>query len=87
MENKFHLDILTPSKVIYDGDVLSVIVPAYKGEMGILAHHEPFLACIKEGDIKVRDVSGKNSAFKVSGAGFLKVRENKAVILLDPEKN
>lgn len=83
MAEKFHLNITTPDKVIYDGTITSLIAPGATGYLGILAHHRPIATLLSAGDITIKDGEGKESIFHSSGSGFLEVSNNSATMLLD----
>lgn len=86
MASTFRLNITLPSKIIYDGEASSLIVPAELGYLGVLAHHAPIIARLKAGEITVRDSVGKDISFELDSNGFLEFSENKATLLLDSLK-
>ncbi len=74
------LDILTPDKTLYSGDVTSVILPGSKGQFQILKNHAAIVSSLDKGTIKVQTADGKNEMFEVSG-GVVEVLNNKIVVL------
>ena len=82
MESTFHLEIISPEKVVYRGAASSLVVPAEYGYMGILAHHAPLVAHLVRGKIIVRDEAGKVETLQTSG-GFMEVSRNQATVVLD----
>ncbi len=78
----FDLLIQSPDRKIFEGSVESLVAPASKGYVGILAHHAPFITMLGRGKITVRDAAGKITAFDCSGGGFLEVAQNKATLLI-----
>ena len=46
------LEIVTPDKNIFSGDIVSVSFPGSNGEFGIQENHAPIVATLKEGKIK-----------------------------------
>ncbi len=84
----FLLQIVTPLRVVFSEQVESLIVPAYEGFLGVMAHHAPLVALIKPGPLWLRksaeDVlpSRNEEVFACSG-GILEVRENVATLLAD----
>lgn len=83
MEKNFHVDILTPKETIYSADVISMVVPAQLGYLGVLANHAPLVANILPGKITVREASGGLREFKVKSKGILEVFSNNATLLMD----
>jgi len=79
----FHVNISTPDKLIFDGNIRSLVAPAQKGYLGILANHAPIIAALVPGKISIRDVSGETRAFNSTGNGFMEVSKNNAILVLD----
>jgi F-type H+-transporting ATPase subunit epsilon len=75
------LEIVTPDKNIFSGDIVSVSFPGSNGEFGIQENHAPIVATLKEGKIKV-DANGTEHLFEVSG-GVVEVNQNKIIVLAD----
>ena len=44
------LDIVTAEKVVFSGEVDTVIAPGTEGELGILPHHAPLMATLAYGE-------------------------------------
>lgn len=83
MANLFHVNIVTPAKAAYEGEISSLVVPAYKGYLGVLAHHAPIIAKLKPGRITLRSATGETTTFSLNFGGFLEFSDNKATLLLD----
>jgi F-type H+-transporting ATPase subunit epsilon len=79
----FHANIILLGKVVYQGDISSMIVPAERGYLGVLAHHAPIIARLNPGKITLRDSIGKTMNFILNGNGFLEVSGNTATLLVD----
>ncbi|MBP5230138.1 MAG: ATP synthase F1 subunit epsilon [Clostridia bacterium] len=47
----FELEILTPEKPFFRGECASMVVPSSDGMVGILAHHAPLTAAVRDGKI------------------------------------
>ncbi|MFM2385376.1 MAG: synthase subunit epsilon [Bacteroidota bacterium] len=78
------LDIITPERKIYEGDVYGIVVPGVEGYFELLDNHAPIVAAIGNGKLKVLvDKTGNNSEeYKVSG-GFVEMSSNKTMVLLE----
>lgn len=74
-EKTFTFTIVTPEKIVYYGDVVSLVLPAEKGYLGILANHAPLFCEIKVGIVKLTLPSQPLRLFAVT-SGFLEVRKN-----------
>ncbi len=77
---RFNLKIAQIDKAVFDGEVVSVTLPAETGEMTILANHEPVVAKLKEGKIKVK-TKDKEEEFFVKDALF-EFSDNNANVLM-----
>lgn len=63
-----YLEIITPEKKIYSGEVDMVNLPGTDGSFGLLENHAPIISTLKEGTIKIlQKVGGKNDFDAESG--------------------
>jgi F-type H+-transporting ATPase subunit epsilon len=82
MAATFQLDIVTPERKVFSGDVTFVSVKGMAGDLGIMANHMPLVTPLKIGPVKiVSDVTGEKLV-AVSG-GFIEVRGSKVTILAE----
>ena len=51
MENIFKLEIISPERVIFSGDVKIVKLPSYEGDMSILKNHISIITYLRPGRI------------------------------------
>src|ERR671926_371188 len=75
------LEIVTPERLAYSGQVDSVNVPGSDGELGILPHHAPLLATLGVGELRYR-IGGTEESFAIAG-GFVQVRPDKVVVMAE----
>jgi F-type H+-transporting ATPase subunit epsilon len=75
------LQILTPDKSVYDGEVEALLVPGTAGPFEILKDHAPILSTLTSGEVRVR-ANGKETYYTVSG-GFVEFHQNVAVVLAE----
>src|SRR5680860_296432 len=59
-----------------------VVVPAERGEMGILPRHAPMVARLSIGEIRVKTLDDKWISLAVA-EGFVKVQFDKVIVLAD----
>lgn len=78
---EFYLEILTPSKKEFEGNILSVTVPGTVGEFQVLFNHAPIISTLEIGRIKVKTADGPEQIFAVS-TGVVEVLHNKVLILV-----
>ncbi|MBR7090122.1 MAG: ATP synthase F1 subunit epsilon [Lachnospiraceae bacterium] len=86
MGDSFHLKILAADKTFFDGDAISLNIPAFDGSYQILAHHEPVVMALKEGVLRFRFVNEEgNEVVKtgVNGLGLVNIRKDVVMVLVD----
>jgi F-type H+-transporting ATPase subunit epsilon len=83
VEKSFQLNIITPDKTVYKGEVSSLIAPGELGYLGVLANHAPLITNLVAGKIIFRESSGKRTVMQSKAKGFLEVLKNNATLLLD----
>ena len=81
-DKSFHLEIITPRRIAFKGEVLSVSAPGVEGGFQVLHSHAPLLASVRIGIVKLTDVGGKEYQYAISG-GFVEVRENSVILLAE----
>ncbi|HUR67090.1 MAG TPA: ATP synthase F1 subunit epsilon [Chitinophagaceae bacterium] len=84
-----NLEILTPEKKLYTGEVYGVQMPGISGSFEVLEKHAPLVSALKAGRVKVlKDKSagsgGQNHTlnFDIQG-GFVEVLNNKVTVLVE----
>jgi len=82
MDKLFQVRIITPERIVFRGQVSSVVAPGEAGYLEILANHAPIISGLVKGKITLKE-SHKKSLFQSSGNGFLQVLNNQVVLLLD----
>ena len=75
------LEIISPDKVIYSGEVQSVRLPGKDGYFEILTEHAPIISLLKEGEVKLVDQKGSTEIFKTN-KGFVEVVDNTITVLV-----
>lgn len=81
MAKKFKAEIVTPEKTLFSEEVDSLVVPAERGYLGVLAGHAPLLCTLRPGEILLRR-DGADTRFSTSG-GFMEVTPARAVLLTE----
>ena len=77
----FSLDIITPSKKAFSGDVNYIKAPGVDGYLGVLPRHAPLLAALKIGELEV--LAGDNRGYYAISGGFMEVLENQVRVLAE----
>ena len=76
------LEIITPEKSIYKGEIASAVFPGSEGSFGVLPNHSPIISTLKNGEIKIVDRDKKEAAFTVNG-GVVEISNNKIIVLAE----
>ncbi len=79
---ELNIEIITPNKVVFKGEIISVTVPGVKGRFQILKNHAPLVSIFEIGKIEVV-TPDKNSSFYATGGGTIEVLNNNVLILAD----
>jgi F-type H+-transporting ATPase subunit epsilon len=85
MASTMPFKLITPTKVIFEGDAELVIAVTTEGEEGILAHHAPFLSALKPGVLRANVVEG-GAARRLELAtseGFMQALPDRVTVLVD----
>ncbi len=76
------LQIITPDKEVFAGEVKLVQVPGSKGSFQILQNHAPIISTLDQGEVKIIDSEGKTSNMTIGG-GVIEVKNNEIIILAE----
>ena len=74
------VSVISPESVLFEGEVDSVVAPAYDGEVGILTGHAPLMALLGDGELRLGGSSGRR--FTVSG-GFMQVLNDQVRVVTE----
>lgn len=77
-----YLEIITPDKKVYSGDVEAIKLPGAEGSFGILNNHAPIIATLKKGTVKITDTKKQVENFEING-GVVEVLNNKVIVLAE----
>lgn len=76
------LEILTPERRLFSGDVYGVQLPGIDGKFEVLDKHAPLVSALGKGNLKVLRDKTSTSSFKIEG-GFVEVLNNRATVLVE----
>ena len=80
MSAPFHLIIMTPEKIFFDGQTEHVIARTTEGDIGIMAKHISYVAALPAGALKVKQQDGK-FRYSALSSGLIKVSSDKVTII------
>jgi F-type H+-transporting ATPase subunit epsilon len=75
------LEILTPEKKIFEGNVVSVTFPGSDGSFQVLDHHAPLISLLNQGVVEYKSKESVQQLL-ITG-GVVEVLKNKVVLLAD----
>lgn len=76
------LQLITPEKTFFTGDILQVQVPGTEGDFGVLPGHSPFISTLREGVVTIDLAGGETRRVNVTG-GIAEVTPERCIILAD----
>lgn len=76
------LEIITPDKKLFEGDVKYASFPGSDGSFGVLDNHAPMIATLRAGKVELTDNSNAKHEFDVKG-GVVEVMKNKVIVLAE----
>ena len=77
-----YLEIITPVKKVFSGEVKLVQLPGTKGSFEILTNHAPIISTLEKGRIKIVDRNDQVSFIEITG-GVVESKSNKISILAE----
>jgi F-type H+-transporting ATPase subunit epsilon len=75
------LEILTPDKKVFEGEVTAVTVPGTMGSFQILKDHAPIISTLEDGPVIIKSKADEQT-FNIKG-GVVEVLKNKIVVLAE----
>ena len=75
-----HLEIITPDRKVFEGEVTSARFPGTDGSFEVLNNHAPLISALAAGDVVLN--GGGAGTFHVSG-GIVEVLQNKVMVLAE----
>jgi len=76
------LEIITPEKELFSGEVTSVKFPGTNGGFEILNNHAPIISTLSKGKIRVITSEKETEQFDING-GVIEMQNNKIIVLAD----
>jgi len=76
------LEIVTPEKKMFSGEVDLVQLPGISGSFEILKNHAPIISTLDRGVIKIKTIEGHEELFEVDG-GVVECKKNIVTVLAD----
>lgn len=81
--NTMNLEILTPEKKLYSGEVYGVQMPGISGSFEVLEKHAPLVSALKAGRLKILKDKQNHFLYFDIQSGFVEVLNNKVTVLVE----
>jgi len=79
------LEILTPERKIFSGEVYGVQLPGIAGSFEVLEKHAPLVSALKAGKLKILNDKTATTMYDIQ-SGFVEVINNKTTVLVEGAK-
>jgi len=76
-----HLEILTPEKKVFEGEVIIATFPGADGSFQIMDNHAPLISLLKEGLVEYKSKEASKNV-TITG-GVVEALNNKIILLAD----
>jgi|TARA_B110000196_G_C20631105_1_gene424077 F-type H+-transporting ATPase subunit epsilon len=76
------LEIITPEKGLFSGEVNSVKFPGTNGGFEILNSHAPIISTLGKGEIRVITTEKNTEKFNIN-SGVIEMQNNKIIVLVE----
>ena len=76
MNRTVKLEVITPSKMFYKGEVELVVVTTPNGEEGFMANHSWAVKLVDIGPLRIRDPGAVETREAFVSGGYIDVKEN-----------
>jgi F-type H+-transporting ATPase subunit epsilon len=79
------IEIITPDKKVFEGDIKSIRVPGKKGSFQVLKDHAPIISTLDNGPVIMVDQQGNETRYEING-GVIEVKANTIILLAETVK-
>jgi len=76
------IEIITPDRKVFEGEIKSVRVPGKKGSFQVLKDHAPIVSTLENGPVIMVDQAGNETRYQING-GVIEVKMNKIILLAE----
>jgi F-type H+-transporting ATPase subunit epsilon len=77
-----YLEILTPQKKVFGGNIKLLKVPGSSGSFEVLVNHAPIISTLEKGMIKIVTTEDEKQNFMIE-SGVVQVAGNKIIVLVE----
>lgn len=73
------LRVISPTGILFEGEVQRVLLPGTKAPFVVLTHHAPLISSLTPGGVCYTTPSGEEGRVEISG-GFVEVKDDRIVV-------
>jgi len=77
-----HLEVLTPGKLVFSGEIRLIKVPGSDGSFEVMDNHAPIISSLQEGNIKIITDDNQTQNIGIKG-GVIQVLKDKIIVLVE----
>jgi F-type H+-transporting ATPase subunit epsilon len=77
------VNIVTPEKVAWEADAVSVTLPGSEGYLGVWANHAPLVTGLQPGVITIKLNDAGDTKYMACSGGFVEISNNTVNIMTD----
>ena len=74
------VEIITPDRKVFEGDIKSIRVPGKKGSFQVLKDHAPIISTLEKGPVIMVNQAGVEIRYEIE-EGVIEVKQNKIILL------
>ncbi len=82
MAASLQVQVVSPSRVLFEGPAAALVAPSWDGQIGVLPGHAPMLTLLGAGPLSVERPGGGSDTFHVAG-GVMKVERDVVTLLTE----
>ena len=76
------VSVISPERVLFEGEVDALVAPAFDGEVGILRGHAPMMTLLGRGELRLEGTAESTRRFSVEG-GFMQVVDDQVRVVTE----
>ena len=82
MARELNVDLVAADRKIWSGSATMVVAKTAEGEIGLLSGHEPMLAIMVPGQIRISLAEGKSVVAESTQGGFLSIESDTVTLVV-----
>lgn len=77
-----YLEILTPGKKVFTGDIKLIKVPGSDGSFEVMDNHAPIISTLQAGQVKIITTNDQKQFYNIQG-GVIQVLKDQVIVLAE----